>query len=65
MVNEIYLGNSLDILRTFPDDSIDCCVTSPPYYALRDYGVDNQIGLEDTPEEYINALVDVFDEVRR
>ena len=65
IINTIYLGDCLDTLRAFPDCCIDCCVTSPPYYALRDYGVDNQIGLEDTPEQYIKSLSDVFDEVRR
>lgn len=116
-VNKIYCGNNLDILKTFEDNSIDCCITSPPYYGLRDYGtghwvggdpncphkrlnkiskknitgqareevgagvgdaiyksvcplcgavrVDEQIGLEETPEEYINRLVEVFREVKR
>ena len=64
-VNTIYNGDSLDVLRTFPDDCVDCCITSPPYYSLRDYGVDGQIGLEETPEQYIDALCNVFDEVRR
>lgn len=64
-INKIYLGSSLDILRELPDNSIDCCVTSPPYYALRDYGVDGQIGLEETPEAYIAKLSDVFMEVYR
>jgi DNA modification methylase len=115
---KILHGNSIEVLKTLPDESIDCCVTSPPYYALRDYGtgkwvggdpncphyrtskysemtatghkammdngspvgdaiyksvcplcgavrVDDQIGLEETPEEYIQKLVDVFREVRR
>jgi DNA modification methylase len=48
-----------------PDNSADCCVTSPPYFALRDYGVDGQIGLEETPEKYIASLVEVFTEVHR
>ena len=114
----IFNGNSLDVLKTLPDESVDCCVTSPPYYALRDYGtgkwvggdpncphyrtskasestatghkammdngsavgdaiyksvcplcgavrIDEQIGLEETPEEYIQKLVDVFHEVKR
>ena len=52
-------------LKTFRDKSVQCCVTSPPYYGLRDYGVDGQIGLEKTPEEYIQKLVEVFREVRR
>lgn len=63
--NRIYLGNALDILKTFPDNVIDCCVTSPPYYALRDYGVDGQLGLEDSPEDFIEKLADVFSEVYR
>ena len=115
--NKIYCGNSLDILKTFEDSSIDCCITSPPYYGLRDYGtgkwvggdpncphrrlskasdktitghsqeelkgnvgdaiyksvcplcgavrVDDQVGLEETPEEYINKLVEIFREVKR
>src|SRR5690606_38009540 len=48
-----------------PDASVDCCVTSPPYFGLRDYGIDGQIGLEQTPEEYVAQLVAVFREVRR
>lgn len=116
--NKIYQGNAIDVLKTFEDNSIDCCVTSPPYYALRDYGtgtwvggktdcphyraskisdktitghkrmqenkspvgdaiykdvcplcgairVDNQIGLEETPEKYIERLTEVFMEVHR
>jgi DNA modification methylase len=47
------------------DKVVQCCVTSPPYYGLRDYGVDNQIGLEETPEQYIAKLVAVFREVKR
>jgi site-specific DNA-methyltransferase (adenine-specific) len=52
-------------MRTLPDASVHCCVTSPPYWGLRDYGHDGQIGLEDTPEEYVHRLVAVFREVRR
>lgn len=103
--NIIYLGNNLETLKEIPDNSVNCCVTSPPYYALRDYGtgewiggdascqhkrinkwseststghkqetvcadcgavrVDNQIGLEETPEEYVQKLVEVFSEVKR
>ena len=63
--NTIIHGNSLEVLKSLPDNSIDCCVTSPPYYALRDYGCDGQIGLEETPEKYIESLCDVFSEVRR
>lgn len=61
----IYCGDSLQVLQTFPENSVDCCVTSPPYYALRDYGADGQIGREATPEEYIDRLVSVFHEVKR
>lgn len=58
-------GNSAEVLAGMKDNSIDCCITSPPYYGLRDYGVRGQIGLEKTSEEYILNLVHVFSEVRR
>jgi len=61
----IHRGDSLEVLRAMPDKSIDCCVTSPPYWGLRDYGVSGQIGLEPTPEEFVTRLVEVFREVRR
>ena len=61
----ILVGDSLDTLRTLPDQSVRCCVTSPPYWGLRDYGHDGQIGLEETPEAYVARLVAVFAEVRR
>jgi len=64
-LNKIYNGNCLDVLKTFPDNSIDCCITSPPYWGLRDYGVDGQLGLEKTPEEYVAHMVEVFREVKR
>ena len=64
-VNHIYQGDCLDVLKTFPDESIDMCITSPPYWALRDYGVKNQLGLEPTFQEYISKLCDIFDEVKR
>lgn len=64
-LNHIYRGDSLQILKEFPSNSIDCCVTSPPYYALRDYGSSNQIGIETTPKEYIDKLLCVFSEVYR
>ena len=57
--------DALFALRELPDESVNCCVTSPPYYALRDYGLDAQIGREDTPEEYIERLVAVFHELKR
>jgi len=112
-LNKIYQGDSLKVLKTFPDSFVDCCVTSPPYWGLRDYGtakweggdekcdhrtfdndivnagekqktnagsnrtfkdickrcgatrIDAQMGLEKTPEEYVNKMVEVFREVRR
>jgi len=64
-VNKILLGNAPDVLRELPDNSIHCCVTSPPYWGLRDYGVEGQLGLEKTPEEYVNKMVQVFREVKR
>lgn len=64
-INHIYNAECLTGLSLLPDNSINCCITSPPYYGLRDYGNDRQIGLEDTPEEYIDKLVNVFHEVYR
>ena len=61
----LYLGDALEVLRTLPDGSINCCVTSPPYFGLRDYGVAGQIGAEASPAEFVAALVAVFAEVRR
>ncbi len=52
-------------LKKLPDNCIDCCVTSPPYWGLRDYNVDGQLGLEKTPEEYVAKMVDIFSEVKR
>ena len=63
--NHIYQGSALEVLKTFPDESIDCCMTSPPYWNLRDYGVEGQIGLEPTFELYIANLCSIFDEVKR
>ena len=65
MNGQVIQGDCLEVLKTLPDNSVDCCITSPPYYGLRDYGVDGQIGLEDTPKEYIQKLVEVFREVKR
>lgn len=64
-INKVYNMDCIEGLKKLPDNCIDCCVTSPPYYALRDYGVEGQIGLEDSPEAYIDKLVDVFSEVFR
>jgi DNA modification methylase len=62
---KLYEGDCMPSLREIPTASVHCCVTSPPYYGLRDYGHAGQIGLEDTPEKYVDRLVDVFREVRR
>ena len=61
----IFTGDSLETLKAFPSESINCCITSPPYWHLRDYQVNGQIGLEETPQEYISKLVEVFREVKR
>jgi DNA modification methylase len=61
----ILTGDCRDVLRSLPDESVHCVVTSPPYFGLRDYGVDGQIGLEPTPDEFVAAMVGVFAEVRR
>ena len=61
----IVVGDALERLREMPDGSVHCCVTSPPYWGLRDYGHDGQIGLEPTPEQYVSRMVEVFREVRR
>ncbi len=64
--NNVFLhADALEGLKTLETESVDMCVTSPPYYGLRDYGVDGQIGREATPEEYIDRMVAVFHEVRR
>ena len=62
---DLLTGDALSWIQALPDASVHCCVTSPPYFGLRDYGVDGQIGLETTPDEYVSALVGVFREVRR
>ena len=62
---QIINGDALKALQAMPDGSVDCIVTSPPYWGLRDYGVDGQLGLEATPEEYVAKMVEVFREVRR
>lgn len=62
---QIITGDALEVLKTIPDACCSTCVTSPPYYGLRNYGEEGQIGLEETPGEYIERLVEVFREVRR
>lgn len=61
----VIVGDAAESLRGMPSKSARCCVTSPPYYQQRDYGVEGQIGLEDTPDEYLARLVEAFAEVRR
>ncbi len=61
----LWHGDALSVLRELPDTSVDCCVTSPPYFGLRDYGVDGQLGAEASPAEYVENLRAVFAEVRR
>ena len=61
----LHLGDCREILQTLPEQSVHCCVTSPPYFGLRDYGMTEQIGLEPTPEQFVAELVAVFREVRR
>lgn len=61
----IIQGDALKTLKTLPDESVHCVITSPPYWGLRDYGVNGQLGLEKTPEEFVQKMVAVFREVRR
>ena len=67
MMNEILFGDCREIMRRWAEQGVKAqmCVTSPPYFGLRDYGVDGQIGLEQTPDEYVAKMVEVFREVRR
>lgn len=64
-LNTVYHGHARDVLATFPDEVVDCVVTSPPYFQQRNYDGDDQIGQEKTPDEYVTSLVEVFREVRR
>lgn len=63
--NDIHVGDAREVLEDMPSGLADCVVTSPPYWGLRDYGEEGQLGLEDTPEEYVKRLVDIFKEVKR
>ncbi|HQN91638.1 MAG TPA: site-specific DNA-methyltransferase [Methanoculleus sp.] len=65
MKHTILNGDVIDCLRSLPDACVQCVVTSPPYWGLRDYGVEGQIGLEPTPEEHVEKMVEVFREVKR
>jgi len=64
-LNKIICGDALEELKKLPDESIDMCITSPPYWGLRDYGYEGQMGLEPTFQEFIQKLCEVFDEVKR
>lgn len=61
----IIIGDCLEKLKTLPSRSVQCCVTSPPYWGLRDYGVDGQLGMEKSPKEFVSNLLAVFRGVRR
>ena len=61
----LHHGDALDVLQQMPDQSVDCCVTSPPYFGLRDYGSEGQYGLESSPGEYVETMRALFAEVRR
>ena len=65
MAFRVLIGDCIESMRGLPEKSINCCVTSPPYFGLRDYGHEGQIGLEPTPDEFVAALVAVFREVKR
>jgi len=65
MSNKILQGNVTDKLKELETGTVQCVVTSPPYWGLRDYGVDGQLGLEETPEEYVEKMVKVFREIKR
>lgn len=63
--SSIFEGDALNVLSRLPSDCVQCVVTSPPYWGLRDYGIEGQIGLEETLAQYINRLVSIFSEVKR
>ena len=65
MTYEIFVGDCVDSMRKMESKSVHTCVTSPPYFGLRDYGMDGQIGLEDSPDAFVARLVEVFREVHR
>jgi len=63
--NTIYEGDCIETMKQWPDQCVQTCITSPPYYGLRDYGHEGQIGLEETPEAFVAKMVEVFREVKR
>lgn len=64
-MNEIINSDCLEGIKMLHDNSVDCCITSPPYFGLRDYGMAGQMGLEETPELFIEKMVEVFEQVKR
>ena len=64
-VNKIYCGDALELMKQLEDNSVDMALTSPPYWGLRDYGVEGQLGLEPHPNEYIKKMVEIFQELKR
>ena len=64
-LNKIYQGDTLEVLKTFPSESVDMCITSPPYWNMRDYDKEGQIGNEETYMEYLDKLSEIFKEVKR
>lgn len=65
LLDSVQLNDALKFFKSLPDESINSIVTSPPYFGQRDYGAEDQIGLEETAQAYIDSLVDVFREARR
>ncbi len=65
MINQIHFGDCIETMKGWPDQLVQTCVTSPPYFGLRDYGHAGQIGLEATPDAYVAKMIEVFREVRR
>jgi site-specific DNA-methyltransferase (adenine-specific) len=64
-VNKIIEGDALQVLKDMPSEFVDMVITSPPYWALRDYGIDGQVGLEENPQKFIYKLCAIFDEIHR
>ena len=64
-LNKIILSDCLEGIKQMPDSSVDCCISSPPYWGLRDYGVDGQIGLEENYSEFIAKLIELYSEIQR
>ncbi len=64
-IGGVFHGDALEVLKALPDGIVQCCVTSPPYWSMKDYGVSGQIGMEETPDRYIEKLEAVFNEVWR